>query len=110
MGSENALAIIDDEINLLDNSAIQILRTIESQKILVVKSQNLWDELINEGVSKTVEILPGIQEIPEQIKTATSKLNELEDLLLILVQDCLKNEKSIALQYRAKLAELLNKY
>ncbi len=110
LGTDNPTNIMDDQINIFDNSAINILRIIETQRNLIVKCQQYWDQNLTEGTRRTSETLPGILEVSPVLTTLKSKLNAAREFLNNFIIEKNDNDKSISLQYRAKLIEMLNKY
>lgn len=108
--SDDPSTIIDKAINGFDDSAIKILRVVESQRHLVNKCKQLWDQYMVEGSQKLSETLPGISEISPLLTATKSNLNSIRDSIFNLIMEKSENEKYISLQYKSKLIELLNKY
>lgn len=110
LGAEQPSIIINEKINTFDNSAIEILRIIESKRTSITKCKDSWDKVLQEGSMKMREIIPGLTSVLSNLEKAESSIIRAK----IIFEDCVieqnENEYSMALQYKSKLIELLNKY
>ena len=111
LAKENpATLVIDTKINEFDNMAIEILRIIELQRSLVTKCRQTWDKLLEDASRDINEIIPSVKRTPLMLE---SGLKQLLDIKKIMIQysDQQENENyALAIHYKAKLTELLNKY
>lgn len=110
LGAEQPSIIINEKINDYDNSAIEILRIIEAQRTIIIKCQDSWNKCFQEGVDKMYEILPGVADAPSQLKELEIEINGAKMILENLIIEQNEMEHHLAIQFKSKLMELLNKY
>lgn len=110
LGTEQPSIIINDKINAYDNLAIDILRIIEAQRNLVTKCQDSWNHFFQEGVKKMCELIPGVEDISLQLEELEINITKATVIFEDLIFDQNEIEYSLAIQFKSKLMELLNKY
>ena len=57
-----------------------------------------------------LDTLPDVQGIPTKLIMTLAKLNLIKKTMDSCIKEMVENEEMMALQYKAKLMELLNKY
>lgn len=102
--------IINEKINAYDNAAIEILRIIEAQRNLIIKCQDSWDKSFQEGVGKMFEIIPGLADVSSQLEELEININGAKMTLEDFIFEQNEMEYNLAVQFKSKLMELLNKY
>ena len=109
LGDEQPSIIINEKINTYDNSAIEILRIIEAQRNLVIKCQDSWNKVLQEGMEKMCELIP-VADISSLLEELEININGAKIIFEGLIFDQTEMEYSLAIQFKSKLMELLNKY
>jgi hypothetical protein len=110
LAAEQPSIIINEKINIYDNSAIEILRIIEAQKNLISKCTDYWNKFLENGVVKMCEIIPGAVTVPSHLEVVEASLRGIKNTFESLIIEKNNFEHSQALQCNEKLMELLNKY
>lgn len=86
------------------------MRIIEAQRNLITKCQDSWNKSLQEGVGKMCEILPGLEDVPSQLEELEISINGAKKTLEDLIFEQNEMEYNLAVQFKSKLMELLNKY
>ena len=110
LGDEQPSIIINEKINAYDNSAIEILRIIEAQRNLVIKCQDSWKKVLQEGMEKMCELIPGVADISSLLEELEISIKKAKIIFEDLIFDQNEIDYSLAIQFKSKLMELLNKY
>lgn len=110
LGSDNHASIINDKINSLDNSAIEVLRVIESQKKLAAHIADIWSDSIKSGSGKMITIIPNMVDISKNLDLIRNDLNEMMTKISIITENQRNNQESNNISFKSKLIDLLNKY
>ena len=110
LGADNHASIINDKINSLDNSAIEVLRVIESQKKLAAHITDIWNISIESGAEKMISLIPAMADISENLNSLNSDLKKSKEM----IRDAYEKQKNIQesknISFKSKLIDLLNKY
>ena len=98
------------KINEFDNMAIEILRIIEIQNNLVMKCKKGWEKLLEDASKDICDIIPGVYGISLVLESTLNQVKEIKKYITQYSDQQEKENYALALKYKAKLTELLNKY
>lgn len=90
--------------------AIEILRIIEIQKNMAARCKKAWEKLLEDAARDVSDIIPGAQKTTFVLDITLNQLKEIKTFIKQYADQQDKENYDLALQYRAKLTELLNKY
>ena len=83
---------------------------IEAQRNIITGCQDVWDKLVQEGLSKISETIPELVNVSSQLTELEINLNEAKEAFEDLMNKQNEVEYNLAIKYNSKLMELLNKY